>query len=105
PVLVEAPHAEVDVTAARVCVAALDQSLNQFDDLPARLPCQRLAVRAPGGGPVRVRAVVLGHLAGKLLGRYTLLAGRDVDLVVYVGDVLHERHVVALAAQKPPEEG
>ena len=57
-VLVEAAHAEVHVASARIGVAALDQALDQVDDLADRLARERLAVGAPQREPVGVGAVV-----------------------------------------------
>ena len=52
-------HAEVDVAGDRVGAAAVEQALDQLDDLPDVLGRERLGVRPPEPEPVGVLDVVL----------------------------------------------
>jgi len=104
PVAVEAAHAEVHVAGAGVGVAAVDERLDQVDDLGDRLAGERLAVRPAQRQPVRVGGVRRGHLARQLIRRDASLVRGGVDLVVDVRDVHDKRHVVSLVAQEPAEQ-
>ena len=96
PAVVREPrYPEVDVALGHVRQIAREQFLDERDDLGHRLGGTRLDVRPAQPEPVGVlhepagspfRQVAAGHLAG---------GGLDVDLVVDVGDVVDERHVVA----------
>ena len=100
-VAVEARHAEVDVAARRVGVARVDQRLDQRRR--SRRSSRSPSARGPAGrGPSRVRVVHVGggHLARQLLAGHAGLARGVVDLVVHVGDVLDQRHVVALVLEE-----
>ena len=99
-VAVEAGDAEVDVTARLVGVAALDQRLDQLDDLRDRLARLRLVVGAPDAERLGVRQVGVGHLARELLAGDAAVAGGVVDLVVDVGDVGDEGRRVALVLEE-----
>ena len=101
----EAPHAEVHVASGGIGVAAIDQRLDQLDDLRDRLAREWLVVGAAEAEALGVCAVGGGHLACELLGRNTLLARRVVDLVVDVRDVLDERHLEALVLEESLEQG
>jgi hypothetical protein len=85
-------------------VAALDQRLDQRDDLGDRLAGERLVVGPLQAERARVRDVGLGHLARELLARHAALAGGVVDLVVDVGDVGHEDRLVALVLEEALEQ-
>ena len=63
-------HVEVDVAVDRVGVAALDQRLDQLDDLVDRLARERLVVGAAEPEAVGVGDVGGGHLARELLARH-----------------------------------
>ena len=91
-VVAVAPDPEVDVALRLVGVAARDQLGDQSDDLVHRLG--RLGL---GVGAAETEAVgVLDVPARGLLGQLGAVPGRGgVDLVVDVGDVGDERHLVA----------
>ncbi len=103
-VAVEARHAEVHVAARGVGVAALDEGGDQVDDRPDRLRRARLVVGPAEAEAVGVALVVRGHLPGELLARDPGLAGGVVDLVVHVGDVLDQGHLVALVLEEALEQ-
>ena len=104
-VLGEARHAEVHVPPCGVGVSAFDQGLDEVDDLADRLARPGLAVRAAQRESRRVLLVAARHLQCELLARLAGRARRVVDLVVHVGDVDHERHVVALVLEEALEQG
>ena len=89
--------AEVDVPLRLVREPALDQLLDQLDDLRDRLAGERLVVGAAEPELVRVLEVPLRRRGSELVASDPLLLGSLVDLVVHVGDVLDERDVVATA--------
>ena len=104
-VLGQRAHAEVDVALGLVGVAALDQRLDQRDDLRHHLRRLRLEVRAPEPEPLRCprgRPPVISAASSSdgAPGR----ARRVVDLVVDVGDVGGQHRVVALVAQEALEQ-
>ena len=100
PVLGEALDTEVHVAAARVRVPALDQLLDERDDLRHRLSRLRHPVGLTEPEVARVLEVPLGCLRGQL----SACARRGVvDLVVDVGDVVDELRVVAAQAQPRPQ--
>ena len=102
-VLGQRAHAEVDVAAGRVGVAALDQRADQVEDRLDVLGRQRLVVGPAEPEPLGVGEVVAGHLA-RQLGRVAPRGPRGVvDLVVDVGDVRDQRRVVALVLEEPLE--
>ena len=97
-------HAEVDVAIDRVGGLALDQRGDQ------RRRSRRSSRVASGSWSGRGEAervgvgdVVRGHLARELLGADPSGLRGVVDLVVDVGDVGDERHVVALVRQEALE--
>jgi hypothetical protein len=90
----ELGHPEVDVAAGLVREAAPDQLLDQRDDFGDRLGRERLEVRPAQAEAVRVLEVPPRRPPRELVARDPVLAGGVVDLVVYVGDVLDERHLV-----------
>ena len=107
-VAVEAAHPEVDVSIRLVGVTALDQGLDQGDDLRDGLRGERLGVGTAEAEGVRVGDVRTGHLL-RVLGRgLTRFPGRVVDLVVDVGDVDDELRLETLvleeAAQKREDD-
>src|SRR5215211_7219988 len=104
PVAVERRDAEVDVAARLVGVPRLDERPDQLHDLADRLARLWFAVRPPQAKPVRVLDVGGDHVARQVLARHAALAGRIVDLVVHVGDVLDEPHLVALVPQEALEQ-
>ena len=101
----ERPHAEVDVAVDGIRRAAVDQLLDQLDDLPDVLGRVGLGVRPPQTQAIRVGAVVRGHLLGQLGRRPPRGPRGRVDLVVDVRDVRHEPHAVALVLEEPLELG
>jgi hypothetical protein len=95
PVLREARHAEVDVAAGLVGVTTLDQLLDEGDDLRDRLARARLDIGTAEAEVVRVLEEPAGRALGYLAAADALGDRLLVDVVVDVGDVLDERHVVA----------
>ena len=107
PVLRVGRDAEVNVALRLVREPALDQLLDQLDDLVDRLAGERLVVGAAEPELVRVLEVPAGRRRGQLLTSDPLLHRSLVDLVVHVGDVLDERDLVALVlepALQPDED-
>ena len=103
PVVGEAGDAEVDVAVRRVGHVPLEQLLDELDDLRDRLGRARLEVGPPEAEVARVLEEPLRRPLGQLAARDSLLRGLGVDLVVDVGDVVDERHVVARLAQPVAE--
>ena len=99
-IVLEARHAEVHVAAGLVGEPPADQLLDQRHDLGHGLRRLRLVVRPAEPEPVGVLHVPPGGLLGELRARAW---SRVVDLVVDVGDVLHECHVVAAQRQPVPQ--
>src|SRR5215210_3446238 len=108
----EAPDGEVDV-AAGVCgcvgVAFFYKLLDQRDHLGDVLGGARLDVGHPYAEHLEPLVEGIRVAAYDLLPGDPLLVGPGDDLVLYVRDVLNERHVVTPAPQVPgdhvPEEG
>ena len=92
PVVLEARDAEVDVAVDLVGVLARDQLLDELDDHRDVLRHLRHLVGHAEAERLRVLEVPLGRLLRELGAR---ARGGVVDLVVHVGDVVDERHVVA----------
>ena len=88
----EARDPEVDVAAGRVGVPGIDQLLDEVHDLRDALGRLRQVVGHAEAEVARVLEVPLGRARGELGAR---ARRRVVDLVVDVGDVVHELHVVA----------
>ena len=103
-VLGQRAHAEVDVALGLVGMAALDQRLDQLDDLRHHLRRLGLEVRAPEPEAPGVLEVGRRHLRGELVRGPARRARRIVDLVVDVGDVGGQHRVVALVAQEALEQ-
>ena len=100
PVVGEAGDAVVDVSIGRIGEAALEQLLDQGDDLGDRLRGLGHVVGLAQAEVTRVLDVP----ARRLLRELRAVAGRGVvDLVVDVGDVVDELHVVPARAQPRPE--
>ena len=97
-------HAEVDVAVDRVGGAVVEQRLDQVDDRLDRLGGQRLVIGPPEAQPLGVGEVVRGHLARQVGARHAQRARGVVDLVVDVGDVGDERHLVALVLEEALEQ-
>ena len=106
-VLRPGPHVEVDVARAvgrRVGVARLDELLHQLDHL------RHVAGRARLVGRRRAAEHVVGRVQRPLVGvgqrppRDTGLLGLDQDLVVDVGEVGDDRHLVAGALHPAPQD-
>ena len=86
----------VHVSAGRVRELAVDELLDQRDDLVDRLGRLRLVVGSPEAEVARVVDVPLGRLGGEL----GAAPGRGrVDLVVDVRDVLDQRDVIAFVLE------
>ena len=94
----EARDAEVDVASGRVGMARRDELLDHRHDLRDRLGRLRLDVRPAEAEAARVLDVPAARIGGEL--RAGAWGGR-VDLVVDVGDVLGQLHVVARALEPP----
>ena len=87
---------EVDVALDRIRVTTADQRLDEADDLRNRLGRLRQIVGHAEPEVAGVLQVPLGRARRELRAR----PGRGVvDLVVDVGDVVHERRVVARRTQ------
>ena len=96
----EAAHPEVDAAPGLVRVSLAHQLAHQVDDLRDGGRRQRLGVGPePVAEPPHVLVVGGGEL-GRHVGRRAVLGVRLVDdLVVDVGDVLDQRHLVAALPQ------
>ena len=103
-VVPEALNAEVHVPTGLVGVSGLHQVGDQRDDRIDRLARLRLAVGPPEPETIRVLHVGGGHRPRELLAGHALLARGVVDLVVHVGDVHHERRVIALVLQEAAQQ-
>ena len=97
-------HAEVDVAVDRVGRAVVEQGLDQVLDRLDRLGGQRLAIGPPQAQALGVGEVVRGHLARQVGARHAERPRGVVDLVVDVGDVGDERHLVALVLEEALEQ-
>src|SRR5215212_12068624 len=92
----------VDVTVAGgVCVALLYQLFDQGDYLRDVLGGARLDVGQPYAEHLETLVEGIRVAVYDLLPGDTLLVGLVDDLVIYVRDVLNERHVVTPAPQVP----
>src|SRR5215210_1065949 len=106
----EAPDGVVDVAVAgSVGVALLYELFDQGDHLRDVLGRARLDVGPPYAEHVQPLVEGIGVAPYDLLPGDPLLVGPGYDLVLYVRDVLDERHVVTPAPQIPghhvPEQG
>ena len=104
PVLGQRAHAEVDVALRHVGVAAVEQVLDVGDDLLDGLRGPRLAVGPADAQPIGVGEVARRHLLRQVGRRAAERPGGVVDLVVDVGDVGHERRLVALVGEEAGEQ-
>jgi hypothetical protein len=104
-VAVETAHAEVDVAVRLIGVAALDQGLDQQDDLRDGPRGERLRVGPAEAERVGVGDVRGGHLVCVLGRRLPRLAGGVVDLVVDVGDVDDQLRIEPLVDQEALQQG
>ena len=100
PYLESRGDAEVHVSFDRVRVLALDQLLDEADDLGNHLARLRLVVGHPEAETAGVLEVPRRHLLGELGARAW---GGLVDLVVDVRDVVDERRLVPALSQPVPE--
>src|SRR5581483_10081037 len=99
-VLRVAPDAEVDVALDRVRVAALHELLDERHDRRHVLRRLRHQVGEPEAEVADVLDVPARRPLGELGAR---TRGGVVDLVVDVGDVVHERGLVAAPSQPAPQ--
>ena len=99
-------HAEVHVAVDRSRRARRSISVWMYSTIgPIVSRGERLVVGAPEPERVGVGAVALGHLARPAPRSARPWArGGVVDLVVDVGDVHHQRHVVALVLEEALEQ-
>ena len=104
-VLVEAGHAEIHVAARRVGVPGFDEDRDQVDDPLNGLHSLGLVIGASEAETVRVPLVVGGHLGGQVCAGRSRRACGVVDLVVHVGHVLDQGHLVPLVLQEALEQG
>ena len=95
-VLRETRDPEVDVAGDLVGEATRDQVDDEVDDLVHRVGRPGEVIDRVEPETPRVLEVPLRRLGGT---RGARTRGRRVDLVVHVGDVVNERHVVAALAQ------
>ena len=100
PVVGIAVDAEIDVAAGFVGEAQFDELLDQGDDLRDRPGRERLVIRAAEAEQVGVLDVPARGVGGE---SRAVAGGSRVDLVVDVGDVLHQRHVVAALLEPAAE--
>ena len=91
-----ARDAEVDVALDGVRMPALDQRFDEAHDPGDVLGRLRQPVRQPEAEIADVLEIPLGRARGQLGAR---TRSGVVDLVVDVGDVVHERRVVALGCR------
>ena len=92
-------NAEVDVAVDRVRVAALDQLLDEPDDLVDGLGRLRQRVGPAEPERVGVLEVPLRRARRHDVAAFAQLGSRLIDLVIDVSDVVDERRVVAALAQ------
>ena len=86
-------------------MAGVDQPLDQGDDRLDAPGGERLGVGAPEAECVGVGDVMRRHLLGKLHAGHARGRRGGIDLVVDVGDVGDELHLIPLVAQKPRQLG
>src|ERR671925_1011318 len=103
PVLRVSSDPEVDVALGDIREVALEQRLDEVDDLGDRLAGLRLDVRPPEAEIVGVVDKPLRRLRGKPAAALAELRRLRIHLVVDVGDVVDERHLVAAAAKPAPQ--
>ena len=99
PVLRERGNAEVDVAAGLVGEPALDQLLDQRDDLRQVLGRERLHIGPAETEIVGVLEVPLRRPAGQLVARDPLRRRGFIDLVVDVRNVLDQLDPVVLVLE------
>ena len=95
---------EVDVAVDRVGMTALDQLLDQLDDLRDRLAGSRLVIGPAQAEAIGVGDVRVAHLARQLLARHPRRQGGRVNLVVDVRYVCNECDFVALMDEQAREQ-
>ncbi len=93
-VLVVGAHGEVHVALHGVRMAFFDELFHQSDHLVDLLGGARTHIRIHHAGGMHVVDERLRVLGGNLGGAAAFLVGLLDDLVVHVGDVLHELHLV-----------
>ena len=98
-VVLELQRAVVHVAVDLVGVALVDERRDEVDDLLDVFGGLRVHGRLADAERVRVGEVLGDVLFRDLLAGDALLVGALDDLVVHVGEVLHERHLVAAVLQ------
>ena len=91
----ERTHVEVHVAVGVVSVAAVDELLDELYHCGDLLGSLRTDIGIQHAGRAHVLDERLGVLGGHLGSAAAFLKRLADDLVVHVGDVLHERHVEA----------
>ena len=95
---------EVHVSLRRIGVPALDQPLDQVDDLRDRGACQGLVVGPSDSKSIGVGHVGVDHLARQLLAADPGCLRRRINLVVHIRYVRNECYVVALMDEHALEQ-
>ena len=98
-VVLEFQRAVVHVTVDLVGVALVDERRDEVDDLLDVLGGLRVHGRLADAERMRVGKVLGDVFFGDLLAGDALLVGTIDNLVVHVGEVLHERYLVAAVLQ------
>ena len=98
-VVLELQRAVVHVAVDLVGVALVDERRDEVNDLLDVFGGLRVHGRLADAERVRVGEVLGDVFFRDLLAGDTLLVGALDDLVVHVGEVLHERHLVAAVLQ------
>ena len=93
-VLIVGAHGEVHIALHGVRVATLDELFDQRDHLVDLLGGTRTHIRIHHAGGTHVVDERLGVFGGNLGGTAAFLVGLLDDLVVHIGDVLHECHLI-----------
>ena len=96
-------RAVVHIPVHRIGIALVDEGLDQVDDLGNVLRGLGVDGGVPHPQAVGVLEVLLDVLLGNGLGCGALLVGPVDDLVVHVGEVLHEGHLVPPVLQVPAQ--
>ena len=102
-VLAEVGDPEVDISIRDVGGVPLQERLDESDDLGDRFGGTRFEIGSTEPEGVRILEEPCRRLFRQLSARDPLLAGLEVDLVVDVGDVVDQRHLVAGRTKPAPK--
>jgi hypothetical protein len=94
-------HGEIDVASRRIGMPRPDELLDQFDHLGDELGSPRFMGGPLHAKPIHVLVKGLDVTLGNCLGVGALFLGPLDDLVVHIGEVSDEHHLVATVSQVP----